>query len=245
MIAPFYYGDGSLTEMQQALDEVTAAFGSDPGVDQALAKHRPSLLAYRGHLAEAIDARREQCQLAVDRGDERTAAPWLAETLSLYQRWAGDLTGAVETLTFAQDIGERLGEIGNRSTTLATLALVLAQLGRDGEAESALGRSRTISGRDDVVNEVLYATTEGLLLAHRGDSQGSERRFAAGLRIVASTEFLLLHGDLFLNRSLAREQLGDTEGALPTARDALDCYRRKEFIPPIQIAEARITELTG
>ncbi len=169
----------------------------------------------------------------------------MAETLSLYQRWAGDLTGAVETLTFAQDIGERLGEIGNRSTTLATLALVLAQLGRDGEAESALGRSRTISTHDDAANEVLYATTEGLLLAHRGDSQGSERRFAAGLRIVASTEFLLLHGDLFLNRSLAREQLGDTEGALPAARDALDCYRRKEFIPPIQIAEARITELTG
>ena len=101
------------------------------------------------------------------------------------------------------------------------------------EAESALGCSRTISGRDDVVNEVLYATTEGLLLAHRGDSEGSERQFAAGLRQVASTEFLLLQGELFLNRSLARKQLGDMDGALTAARDAQDCFRRKEFIPPI------------
>ena len=113
------------------------------------------------------------------------------------------------------------------------------------EAESALGCSRTISGRDDVVNEVLYATTEGLLLAHRGDAERSERRFAAGLRLVARTEFLMLQGELFLNLSLAREQVGDTDGAFTAARDALDCFRRKEFIPPIQMAQARITELAG
>ena len=245
IMAPSYFGDGSLTEMEQTIDKVTADFGGDTGVDQSLAKHRPSLLAFRGRLEDAIDARREQCQLALERGDERTAARWLAETLSLYQRWSGDLTGAVATLTTAQSMGEGLGETGNRSTTLATLALVLVQLGRHGEAESALGSSRMISGRDDVVNEILYATTEGLLLAHRGDSEGSERRFAAGLRLVASTEFLLLQGELFLNRSLARKQLGDMDGALTAARDAQDCFRRKEFIPPIQMAQARITELAG
>ncbi len=44
VIAPFYYGDGSLTEMQQALDEVTAAFGSDPGVEPG-SREAPALLA--------------------------------------------------------------------------------------------------------------------------------------------------------------------------------------------------------
>ena len=214
-------------------------------MDQSLAKHRPSLLAFRGRLEDAIDARREQCQLALERGDERTAARWLAETLSLYQRWSGDLTGAVETLTTRPEHGRRSRGDGKQVDDPGNAGAGPGPARSPRRSRVRARPSRMISAHDDVVNEILYATTEGLLLAHRGDSEGSERRFAAGLRLVASTEFLLLQGELFLNRSLARKQLGDMDGALTAARDAQDCFRRKEFIPPIQMAQAMITELVG
>ena len=232
VMAPFYYGDGSLTEMQQTIDEVTAEFGSDPGVDQALERSTgPPCWPSTVSLQQAIEARREQCQLALEKGDQqRRRAGWrdavpVPAVGRRSHRSSRDLDDSPRRWANV------VGETGNRSTILATLALVLVQLGRDGEAESALGQSRTISGDDDAVNEICYATTEGLLLAHRGDSEGSEQQFAAGLRIVASTEFLLLQGELFLNRSLARKQLGDTDGALTAARDALDCFRAKGVHP--------------
>ena len=48
-----------------------------------------------------------------------------------------------------------------------------------------------------------------------------------------------------LKQSLAREEVGDVGGALAAAREALHCFKRKEFIPPIQMAQAMITELVG
>ena len=90
-----------------------------------------------------------------------------------------------------------------------------------------------------------HAATEGLLLARRGDAEGSERRFLESLRIAADTEFLVTHGDLWLARSEAQDGLGDTAGAVAAARQALACFERKEQLPPIQTAQARLAELGG
>ena len=125
------------------------------------------------------------------------------------------------------------------------MALVLVQLGRDYEAQTSLTQSQAISADDDLINDITHAATRGLLLAHRGDSEGSEEQFAEGLRIAHTTEFLPAQAELWLARSLARECLGDAGGARIAAREALECFERKELVPPIRIARARIAELLG
>ena len=137
---------------------------------------------------------RERSQLALDRGAPQDAVYWLYLGVAWCQQWGGNLAGAAETMTTADALLDSVGETSGRSTVLASLALVLAQLGRDDEARAALGTSRAISADNDRANEILQAATDGLLLAHQGDSEGSERAFTEGLRIANLTEFLPSHG---------------------------------------------------
>ena len=238
------WGEGSLAEMEHQLEEITTQYGSEPAVDQTLAEWHDTLTAYHGGLGEAIDVLRERSQLALDRGAPQDAADWMYRGVAWCQQWGGNLAGAAETMTTAEALFDSVGETSGRSTVLASLALVLAQLGRDDEARAALGTSRAISADNDRANEILHAAIEGLLLAHQGDSEGSEQQFTQGLRIANLTEFLPATGELWLTRSLARDSLGDTAGALTAAREALACFQPKGFVPMIQTAEARIAELT-
>ena len=245
VMAPGNWGEGSLADMEYQLEEITSRYGSDPAVDQMLAGWRDLLIAYQGRLGEAIEVVRERSQLALDRGALKEAAYWLHNGVAWCQQWGGNLAGAADTITTANSLMESLGETGNRSYVLADLALTLARLDRDDEAQTALSRSRAISADNDRANEVYHAATEGLLLAHQGDSEGSERQFTEGLQIANLTEFLSATGVLWLARSFARESLADTAGALTAAREAFVCFQRKGFVPLVQTARARIAELNG
>ena len=98
---------------------------------------------------------------------------------------------------------------------------------------------------NDRINQIFYAATAGLLLAHQGDSEGSEVQFIESLRIANMTEFLPITGEVWFTRSLARGSLDDPVGALTAAREALARFERKGFIPLIQTSLARIADLTG
>ena len=242
---PCRYGDGSFAEMNQAFDEITTEFASDPRVAGALAAQRDLLRTFQVRIDEATRITREQFALLLDMGSTTAAAECLTWSLAWCQRWAGDLAGAAESMAKAATLLKSVGETGERSTTLAELALILARLGRDDESQTALAQSREISQHNDLLNDMHHAATEGLLLAHRRDSEASERQFLESLRIATDTEFLVAHGDVWLARSLAREVLGDTAGAVASARQALACFERKEQLPPIQTAQARLAELGG
>jgi tetratricopeptide (TPR) repeat protein len=244
-MGPYEYGQGTPTDMERVLDEISAEFGNDSGVDQALAAQRVMLPAYQGRLDEATQHSWEAYRLSLEKGSTSQAAEWMAWRVGWCQRWAGDLAGAAESMATAAGLFESVGETGTRSTILAEMALILARLGRDEEAKVALTQSRALSTRHDLLNEMDHAAVEGLLLARQGDSEASEGQFLEGLRIAATTELLVDHAELWLVRSLAREILGDAAGSLAAARQALAYFERKEQVPPIQIALARLVELGG
>jgi tetratricopeptide (TPR) repeat protein len=243
VMAPYQIGDGTPTELERLLEEINTEFGTDPGVDQALAEQRYKLPGYRGRIEESYQLALAYYAELLDRGSTVEAAKRLANDVAWCQRWGGDLTGAAQSLSIAAHLLESAGETGQRSSTLADLAVVLAQLGRDGDARSALAQSRAITADNDLVNEINHAAADGLLLAHRGDRDGSDRRFEDGLRLAITTEFLPVQGELWLARSFAGESLGDKAGALTAARQALACFERKEHVPPIQTAQARVADL--
>jgi class 3 adenylate cyclase/tetratricopeptide (TPR) repeat protein len=245
VMAPYDSGDGTPTEMEHVLDEISAEFGNEPGMDQALAPTHVMLPAFQGHVAEAIPRAWEHHRLWLDKGSVPHAVGALFYGVAWCQRWSGDLAGASETMATAAELLEGVGETSFRSTTTARMAVLLAQLGRDDDAQMALTQSQAITADDDLINQIYHAATNGLLLARRGDSEGSERQFVEGLRLVAPTEWLLDEGEVWLTRSLAREALGDTAGAVTAATKALACCERKEHVPPIQLARARLAELGG
>lgn len=245
ILAPGNYGEQSLADMQQLIEGITAEYTNDPAVERTFADIRAFQIAVHGHLEEAIELMRERSQLALDKGSITEAAGWLHEGVAWCQRWGGDPAAAADTMATADALREGVGETGSRSTLLAHLALVLAQLGRDAEAQTALGKSRLITLDNDRINQIFYAATAGLLLAHQGDSEGSEVQFIESLRIANMTEFLPITGEVWFTRSLARGSLDDPVGALTAAREALARFERKGFIPLIQTSLARIADLTG
>jgi class 3 adenylate cyclase len=245
IMGPCRFGDGTPTEMEETLDEISVEFGDDPGVKQAIATERDILPAYQGRLEEGLERSLEHFRLGLEKGSTLRATMRLADGVSWCQRWAGDLVGAAESLGTAEQLLDAVGETSVRSTRLADRAVILAILGRDDEARTAVAQSRAISQENDLINDVLYATADTLLLAHQGDSEGSELSFLEGLEIVDATEFLPVKGELWLTRSFARESLGDTAGALAAAQQALACFERKGQIPPIRTAVARVASLGG
>ena len=243
LTAPYQYGDGSLLEMAEALDEISVEFADDPAMRRAVDDRRQLLLAYQGHLEEATHAMVEAYDFLLDKGSTIAAATLLTWGLAWCQRWSGDLSAAAESMAAGARLREGLGETGGRSTTLAELGVILALLGRDDEAQAVVTQSRAITQERDAVNDVNFAAAEGLLLAHRGDSDGSEATFEAGLRNVEATEFLMATGELWLARSYARESLGDGPGALAAAEQAVACFERGHQVPPIRSARARVAAL--
>ncbi len=245
VLAPYLYGDGTPTEMEHVIDEISREFGNDPGVDQALAAQRVMLPAYQGRLDEAAQRAWAHYRLSLEKGSTFQAAVCLVHDVAWCRQWTGDLAGAAESMAAAVELLASVGETGSRSTTLAHMAVILAQLGRDDDAQTALTQSQAITMDNDLANHLYHAATKGLLLARRGDSEGSERQFLEGLHIAATTELLLDQAELWLVRSLARQSLGDNAGALSAARRSLACCERKEQIPPIRTARARLAELGG
>ena len=63
-----------------------------------------------------------------------------------------------------------VGETGARCTTLAELALMLARLGRDDEAQAACAESLAIAQDNDLLTDMYLAAAQGLLMARQGDA---------------------------------------------------------------------------
>ena len=233
----------------RALKRVTPArppgdwLGDDPTIKHDIEAERIWVTAYRGDLVRAEAQLRERIDLFMEQGSTLWAASWLGWGVAWCQEWAGDLPAAVETLRTAEHMQEVAGETGSRSTVLATLALLLARLGRVEEPQAILGESRRISGSGDLINDLFWATTEGLLHAIEGAREESELSFDAALEVAAGTEFMFHEGLLWLVRSEARELLDDRAGAIDAAHRALSLFERKGFGAPIEVVRARLAGL--
>ncbi len=244
-IGPFRYGDGSLAEMTRAVDELSAELRDDSRVIAELAEQRDRLHSFHLHIDDAVVAMRDRYALLLEKGLVLQTAECLTWSLGWCQRWAGDLSGAADSMAQAAALLGSVGETGSRCTTLAELALMLARLGRDDEAQAACAESLAIAQDNDLLTHMYLAAAQGLLLARQGDSVGAERHHLESLRIADGTEFLQDHGDVWLAWSSSCELLGDTAGAVAAARQALVCFEREDLLPPIQTARATLARLAG
>ena len=239
-----HFGDGTLEEEERAVADIDELLGGDPALAPLLDSLRAWLRMDQGRVDEAARWAAEFIQLSLDQAAPFRGSGALSQ-LSYCQEWRHDLEGAAESLRTAAELCDQVDDRSFGSTCWARLAVVLAQRGSQEEARAALATSRAMSHPDDAVNRIFWAAGEGLLAAQSGDAELSERRFGEGLEVARRTEYVQSVVELWNACSLARESLGDLEGARDAARAALALCERKGMVPPLQLARARLVELGG
>ncbi len=240
---PYAEGDGSVAEYRRWLAEWAAE--TDPGSEEELEDSRTFLLAMEGDLTQGLDRAWARFHLMQEQGDHRSAASAMAFSVARFQQLAGDLEAARESLELAEEMLAEQGDTGARSTVVATLAALLARLGHEPEAWSAIARSRALGQADDLVNAIAVGSAESLLLARRGDAAAAAERFEATLAVALRTEFVTELARLWADRSVGLELLGDRAGALAAAREALAVWERRGEVPAVEAARRRTAALGG
>jgi len=236
---PFVLSCGTLPDEERAVAEVAAEFGDEPYLALHVERYRVVLGSHQGAVAQAVSYARSRSALALEQGNVMEAFH-LHDVASNTLFDAGALADAAESFRYAIGLLEGIGETAFRSTQHAELAMALARLGHDSAAWSALATSRRLGQEGDAINPILYSVVEGLLLARRGEEAQSEQHFAEGLRLLRDTDFAMCTRDLWLARSDARQALGDAEGALACALEALRVAEHQGFVPALSSVRERV-----
>jgi class 3 adenylate cyclase/tetratricopeptide (TPR) repeat protein len=114
----------------------------------------------------------------------------------------------------------RLGEIGERgfrSTTGCLLAIALAELGRDVEAEELAAEAEALTTEDDWLTYAFGAGARAVVARHRGHHDEAVAQASRALDLALPTEYVVLHPwyHLELARALlAAGRSGEAERAL-------------------------------
>lgn len=143
------------------------------------------------------------------------------------ERAAGDLDAAERELRDAHDQLERVGETELRSTVAATLAHVLHEQRRDGEAERFARASEAGAAGDDVGSQVLWRSALAKVFAARGAEEAAEELAAEAVARAAATDMLSLHGGALVDRAHVEMLLG-REPAPALLAEARALFARKQ-----------------
>jgi ATP/maltotriose-dependent transcriptional regulator MalT len=151
---------------------------------------------------------------------------------------AGDLVTAERELRWAEQVLERMQERAGRSTVAALLAKVLADQGRDDEAEHYTVLSEETTSPHDVISSVTWRGTRARLLARRGELGEGETLAREAVRLAMQTDGLNMRANALLD--LAEVLLaGDAASARRVLEQAIECYEAKGNL----VAGARAKEL--
>lgn len=236
-----WFGSGTVEDEERIVNDIVTEFGDDSVLAADVATYRAVLRADQGYLDEAIAHARSRAALAIERGNVFDALSF-QDIVSGQLRAAGDLRGAAESLRLALELAEGTGETAQQSTRLAQMSIILARMGQDEEARATLARGRQMSHPDDLVNLILFPTADGLLLARQGQREESEACFSQALEVIQRAQVAPEFLDVNMVHSTACEWLGDGEGALAHAREALLAAEARGRVPSILAARKRVAE---
>lgn len=147
-----------------------------------------------------------------------------ALTLGYVAWYERDLVEAAARFREMIEMWEAAGDRMNRGWLGPDLARVLLDLGRDAEAAAetcALEGDRTRPTR------AAGLSLRGLLASRRGDHEEGLRLADEGLRVAAETDFLMLQGNVALDRAEVLRLARRPAEARAAATDALERHERK------------------
>jgi tetratricopeptide (TPR) repeat protein len=134
---------------------------------------------------------------------------------------------------------ERLGDVGNRASAAANLALALADQGRYEEAIEISRVSEELAAPDDADPQVRFRVARSLAFLGVGRLEEAERLARKALAVAAETDMLWEQGEALTTLGRVLLATGRIKEAEEVLGGALETYRRKGMV----VSEARAQRL--
>ena len=141
---------------------------------------------------------------------------------------------------------ERLEEMGGKellATTATMLARAILAQDRLEEASDFCRASREAAGPEDLWSQVDGRGAYAKIVAHRGNGAEAQRLASEAVELAASTDFLTLRGDAFLDLAAVLELDGQASEAVTALSAGLELYERKGNLVSAERARARLDRL--
>jgi class 3 adenylate cyclase len=141
---------------------------------------------------------------------------------------------------------ERLEEMGGKdllATTAAMLAQAIFAQDRSEEASHFCRVSREAAAPEDLWSQVDGRGAYAKIVARRGRGAEAERLAREAVELAASTDFLTLRGDAFLDLATVLEVGGQAPEAVAALTEGLELYERKGNLVSAERARARLEQV--
>jgi ATP/maltotriose-dependent transcriptional regulator MalT len=167
--------------------------------------------------------------------------------MSHYEAFVEMLAGRPEAAEDRlRDAFERLEEMGGKellATTAAMLAQAILAQDRLEEASHFCRASREAAGPEDLWSQVGGRGAYAKILARRGRGAEAERLAREAIELAASTDFLTLRGDAFLDLATVFEVGGQAPEAATALSAGLELYNQKGNLVSAERARARLARI--
>jgi predicted ATPase/class 3 adenylate cyclase/DNA-binding winged helix-turn-helix (wHTH) protein len=141
---------------------------------------------------------------------------------------AGDAVAAERSLRKGYEALQEMGERVLLCTTAALLAqALLAQGGRDQEAERFAELSEELAVADDLSTQVLWRSVRARALIGRGLLEEAKRIARQAVALAERSDFVNDRGDAVFNLAIVQRQAGHLDEAQSALTEALQLYERK------------------
>jgi tetratricopeptide (TPR) repeat protein len=211
----------AIARMERILDEA----GDDHDLRARVRCFMGILMAQQGREAEALAAEAEAEAIYQDLGVEFFLGEF-GQHVGLLERILGHPERAEQVLRRSDEIFERAGERGLRSTTVALLAQAFIDQRKVHQAQEMAWLALELGSSDDLATVLTAQTALGTALAERGDARAEETARAA-VALAEQTDMLWWQGEALEGLASVLRADGRDVEADAALREALDRFDRK------------------
>jgi len=145
----------------------------------------------------------------------------------------------------AVEVWDALGETGFNSTMSALLALTLCDLERFDEAETYVGRSRSLSAEDDFASQSAWRLAQSRIASHREDHESALALADEARAVLDVTDYLAWQAEGDEVRGMVLANAGRLEEARVAFGRSLERFERKGVVPAVNRVRGRLASLVG
>jgi class 3 adenylate cyclase/tetratricopeptide (TPR) repeat protein len=152
---------------------------------------------------------------------------------------------AVPLIRQGYDLMTATGDRAFASTLAVSLADALLDVGDEAEALRFATISRETSSSDDVMSQAGGRAIQARAISRRGDHSAAEAIAREAEAIMATTDYLSVHGDVLVHLAHVLREAGKLDEALAAARQAVALYEQKGATFFVERTQRLIEEWTS
>jgi class 3 adenylate cyclase/tetratricopeptide (TPR) repeat protein len=238
------YGPTPVKEAAVRLQELLREYADSRAAEQRILMILGTFEAMSGRPDKARDLIARAATMAEDLGDQLSVAFIHGFAASQTEELAGDLLRAEAELRVSQDLFERMGRQGFRSTIAGMLARALYLQGRYQDAEHFVTVCQELASPDDVLAQAQWRAEWAKVLARRGEAEEAEQLAREAVKLVETTDMSDWQGQFYMGLAEVLRLAGRPKEAKAAVEEASGRYGAKGNVVAYQRAREFLAELT-